>query len=79
MAMGADYSFELIFNKTCAPQFNGHNNFFLASVTENLLEAGYLPRNFVIALNNFLYYYYHSTSTTVRGKKWQVSKYILTI
>ena len=32
MAMGADYSFELIFNETCAPQFNGHNNSFLASV-----------------------------------------------
>ena len=33
MAMGADYSFELIFNETCAPQFNGHNNSFLASVS----------------------------------------------
>ena len=32
MAMGADYSFKLIFNETCAPQFNGHNNSFLASV-----------------------------------------------
>ena len=32
MAMGADYAFELIFNETCAPQFNGHNTFFLASV-----------------------------------------------
>ena len=32
MAMGADYAFELIFNETCAPQFNGHNKFFLASV-----------------------------------------------
>ena len=32
MAMGADYSFELIFNETCAHQFNGHNNSFLASV-----------------------------------------------
>jgi hypothetical protein len=31
MAMGANYSFELIFNETCAPQFNGHNNSFLAS------------------------------------------------
>ena len=30
--LGADYSFELIFNETCAPQFNGHNNSFLASV-----------------------------------------------
>ena len=30
--LGADYSFELIFNETCAPQFNGHNNSFLTSV-----------------------------------------------
>ena len=32
MAMGANYSLELIFNETCTPQFNGHNNSFLASV-----------------------------------------------
>ena len=32
MAMGANYAFELIFNETYAPQFNGHNKFFLASV-----------------------------------------------
>ena len=32
MAMGADYSFELIFIETYAPQFIGHNNFFLGSV-----------------------------------------------
>ena len=32
MAMGADYSYELIYNETCAPQFNRHNNSFLASV-----------------------------------------------
>ena len=32
MAKGADYSFELIFNETCAPQFNGLNKFFLFSV-----------------------------------------------
>ena len=31
-AMGADYLFELIFNENCDPQFNGHNNSFLASV-----------------------------------------------
>jgi hypothetical protein len=36
MAMGADYSFELIFNETCAPQFNGHNNSFIASVLGKL-------------------------------------------
>ena len=32
MAMGADYSLQLIFNETCGPQFNGLNNSFLASV-----------------------------------------------
>ena len=32
MAMGADYSFDLIFNESCAPQCNGHNNSFLAGV-----------------------------------------------
>ena len=33
MAMGADYSFELISIETYAPQFIGHNNFFLGSVS----------------------------------------------
>ena len=32
MSMGTDYSFELIFIKTYAPQFIGHNKFFLGSV-----------------------------------------------
>ena len=32
MAKGADYSSELIFNETRAPQFNGRNKSFLASV-----------------------------------------------
>ena len=32
MAMSADYSFEYIFIETYAPQFIGHNNFFLGSV-----------------------------------------------
>ena len=32
MAMGADHSFELISIETYAPQFIGHNNFFLGSV-----------------------------------------------
>ena len=36
MAMGADYAFELIFNETYAPQFNGHNKFFLASVSKSI-------------------------------------------
>ena len=33
MAMGADYSLELIFSEPCAPQFNWPNKFFLASVS----------------------------------------------
>ena len=32
IVMGADYSFELIFIETYAPQFIGHNKFFLGSV-----------------------------------------------
>ena len=32
MAMGADYSFELISIETYVPQFIGHNKFFLGSV-----------------------------------------------
>ena len=32
MAMDANYSFELIFIETYAPQFIGHNKFFLGSV-----------------------------------------------
>ena len=32
MAMGADYSFELISIETYAPQFIGHNKLFLGSV-----------------------------------------------
>ena len=36
MAMGADYSLELIFNETCAPQFNGHNNSFPSSANHNI-------------------------------------------
>ena len=35
MAVGDDYSFELIFNETCAPQFDGHNDSFLASVDQS--------------------------------------------
>ena len=33
IAMGADYSFELISTETYAPQFIGHNKIFLASVS----------------------------------------------
>ena len=36
MTMGADYSFELIFIETYAPQFIGHNKIFLGSVPEQL-------------------------------------------
>ena len=36
MAMGANYSFELIPLETYASQFIGHNNFFLGSL-DNLL------------------------------------------
>ena len=32
MAMGADYSFELVSIETYAPQFIGHNKLFLGSV-----------------------------------------------
>ena len=32
LAMGADYSFELISIETYAPQFIGHNKLFLGSV-----------------------------------------------
>ena len=41
MALGADYSFELIFNETCVPQFNGHNNYFLASVNAQWVKLFY--------------------------------------
>ena len=34
MVMGADYSFELISTDTYASQFNGHNKFFLGSVSK---------------------------------------------
>ena len=39
MAMGADYSFELIFIETYAPQFIGHNELFLGSVTMYVLAT----------------------------------------
>ena len=41
MAMGADYSFELIFIETYAPQFIGLNKLFLGSVcSETVLLCG---------------------------------------
>ena len=39
IAMGADYSFELISIETYAPQFNGHNIFFLGSVNGFLVNT----------------------------------------
>ena len=36
IAMGADYSFQLISIETYAPQYNGHNKLFLGSVNENI-------------------------------------------
>ena len=35
----ADYSFELIFIETYAPQFNGHNNSFLSGVEMHFLTS----------------------------------------
>ena len=39
IVMGADYSFELIFIETYAPQFIGHNKIFLGSVLSNLFNT----------------------------------------
>ena len=39
MAMGADYSVELIFNEICAPQFKWLNKSFLGSVSRSCLET----------------------------------------
>ena len=52
MAMGADYSFELIFNETCAPQFNAHNNSFLASVAGAVcpIEEGSGSKNLRVSI-----------------------------
>ena len=44
MALGANYSFELIFDETCAPQFNGHNNSFLASVDKDCVSGNNILR-----------------------------------
>ena len=44
IAMGADYSFELILNETCAPQFNGHNKSFLANVPYVLRNKKIAPQ-----------------------------------
>ena len=37
MAMGADYSFELISIETYAPQFIGYNKLFLGSVNLTII------------------------------------------
>ena len=39
MAMGADYTFELISIKTCAPQFKWHNKSFLGNVSKVWLNS----------------------------------------
>ena len=50
MAMGADYSFELISIEIYAPQFIGHNKLFLGSVQEDCLLHGNWTYNEVIQL-----------------------------
>ena len=45
MAMGADYSFELIFIEAYAPHFFEHNKFFLDSV----LPVGTMMNRFFLA------------------------------
>ena len=44
MAIGADYSFELISIETYAPQFIGHNNVFLDSVDSK--DSQGIPQEF---------------------------------
>ena len=51
IAMGADYSFWLIFNETCAPQFNGHNKSFLASVGKRIPK---LAENQIVSDNKYI-------------------------
>ena len=51
MAMGADYSSELIFNETCAPQFNGRNDFFLASVIIHPRFSTYVKEEYTMRKN----------------------------
>ena len=67
MAMGADYSFELISIETYAPQFIGHNKFFLGSVSLARLlllfvsaNLFHMPRLYVsviqgLSINEILY------------------------
>ena len=67
MAIGADYSFELIFNETCAPQFNGHNNSFLASVELVYLhEMKFLHNLFINKLTTKLPWEERSISTSIK-------------
>ena len=42
MAMGADYTFELISIKTCAPQFKWLNKSFLGSVVLQEAEVAHV-------------------------------------
>ena len=45
MAMGADYSSELISIETYAPQFIGHNIFFLSSVSSYCVSLAFMKRD----------------------------------
>ena len=48
IAMGADYSFELISIETYTPQFIGHNIFFLGSVSGSWLQICYVNQTWVV-------------------------------
>ena len=62
MAMGADYSFELISIETYAPQFNGHNKSFLGSVKSTSAKLIYQWK-----LNKLIFYWWD---------KWKSNTYI---
>ena len=47
MAMGADYSFELISIETYAPQFIGDNKIFLGSVDSILIDHTFITLNYM--------------------------------
>ena len=56
MAMGANYSFELMSIETYAPQFNGHNKLFLGSMYRHVMP-GHLKLSAIgWAGNTFLLY-----------------------
>ena len=49
IAMGADYSFELISIETYTPQFVGHNKFFLGSVARSTITNNRHISNLILA------------------------------